>query len=99
SSSSCIDSSLRSRSSTNRSCSGRGLSSASLNKDAAFSKHLRRILICYFRYYHKARTHLSLEKDPPEPREIQPPNLGPVVAVPEVGGLHHRYDRRAAWLS
>ena len=59
-------------------------------------KHLKRILTCYLRYYHKARTHLSLEKDPPQPREIQPPNLGPVVAVPEVGGLHHRYERRAA---
>jgi transposase InsO family protein len=59
-------------------------------------KHLKRILTCYLRYYHKARTHLSLEKDAPEPREIQPPNLGPVVAVPEVGGLHHRYERRAA---
>ena len=24
------------------------------------------------------------------------PTLGPVVAIPQVGGLHHRYDRRAA---
>ena len=47
-------------------------------------------------YYHRSRTHLSLGKDSPEPRSIQPPEIGPVVAVPQVGGLHHRYERRAA---
>jgi hypothetical protein len=36
-----------------------------------------------------ARTHLSLEKDAPTPRAIQNANLGPVVEVFEVGGLHH----------
>lgn len=40
-------------------------------------RSLRRILTCYFLYYHKVRTHLSLEKDTPEPREIQHPNLWP----------------------
>jgi len=59
-------------------------------------KHLRRILGEYFRYYHRSRTHLSLEKDCPEPRAMQPPGLGEVVEFPEVGGLHHRYERRAA---
>jgi putative transposase len=59
-------------------------------------KHLKRILTCYFRYYHKVRTHLSFEKDAPEPRDAQPPSLGRVVEIPEVGGLHHRYERRAA---
>ena len=58
---------------------------------------LRRILISYFDYYHRSRTHLSLGKDAPEPRPIQPPTMGPVVAVPQVGGLHHCYERRAAW--
>ena len=59
-------------------------------------EHLRRQLHRYLRYYHGARTHLSLAKDAPEPRPVEPPELGNVVAVPEVGGLHHRYFRRAA---
>jgi transposase InsO family protein len=57
---------------------------------------LRRILNSYVDYYHRSRTHLSLGKDSPEPRAIQPPEMGSVVAVPQVGGLHHRYERRAA---
>ena len=57
---------------------------------------LRRTLNLYFAYYHSSRTHLSLEKDSPEPRSNQPPAMGPVVAVPQVGGLHHRYERHAA---
>src|SRR5438552_8103005 len=40
--------------------------------------------------------HLALGKDTPEPQAIQPPELGRVVEIPEVGGLHHRYERRAA---
>jgi len=59
-------------------------------------KHLRRILKGYFRYYLNSRTHLSLEKDAPEPRKIQAPELGRIIEIPEVGGLHHRYERRAA---
>jgi transposase InsO family protein len=57
---------------------------------------LRRILASYLDYYHRSRTHLSLGKDSPEPRSIQPPEMGSVVALPQVGGLHHRYERRAA---
>src|SRR5712692_9097939 len=57
---------------------------------------LRRTLSCYFAYYHQTRPHLSLAKDAPEPRPIPRPERGPVVAVPQVGGLHHRYERRAA---
>src|ERR1700758_2293591 len=57
---------------------------------------LRRTLNSYFDCYHRSRTHLSLGKDSPEPRAIQPPEMGFVVAVPQVGGLHHRYQRRAA---
>jgi transposase InsO family protein len=57
---------------------------------------LRRTLHSYFEYYHRSRTHLSLAKDSPEPRAIQPPEMGSVVAIPQVGGLHHRYERRAA---
>jgi len=58
--------------------------------------HLRAILRSYFAYYHRARTHLSLGKDAPDPRPVQPPSAGEIVAFPEVGGLHHRYERRAA---
>jgi putative transposase len=47
-------------------------------------------------YYHRSRTHLSLSKDSPESRVVQPPELGQIVAIQQVGGLHHRYDRRAA---
>jgi len=59
-------------------------------------RHLRRILTRYFGYYHQARTHLSLDKDAPDGRPIEPPERGPVIPIPEVGGLHHRYLRRAA---
>jgi transposase InsO family protein len=57
---------------------------------------LRRILKEYFEYYERSRTHLSLEKDAPCPRSVQPLELGKVVELPQVGGLHHRYERRVA---
>jgi hypothetical protein len=56
---------------------------------------LRRALNSYFKYYGRSRTHLSLDKDAPIPRRVQPPELGKVVELPEVGGLHRRYERRA----
>lgn len=59
-------------------------------------QHLRRILRSYFDYYHRSRCHLSLEGDAPEPRAVQGPELGRVVELPELGGLHHRYVREAA---
>jgi hypothetical protein len=59
-------------------------------------RHLRRVLSSYFQYHHDARTHLSLGKDCPWPRPIQSPSAGNIIAFPEVGGLHHRYERRAA---
>ena len=59
-------------------------------------QHLRRILTSYCVYYHGARTHLSLAKDAPTPRRIQGIAEGRVVAFAELGGLHHRYERRAA---
>ncbi len=58
--------------------------------------HLRRVLQRYVRYYHRSRTHLSLGKDAPEPRRVEPPEDGQIVELPAVGGLHHRYTRRAA---
>jgi len=57
---------------------------------------LRRIIKSYFQYYEHSRTHLALEKDARESRAIQHPELGVVVELPQVGGLHHRYERRAA---
>ena len=59
-------------------------------------RHLRRTLARYFAYYHRARTHLSLDKDAPHGRPIERPELGKVIPIREVGGLHHRYVRRAA---
>ena len=58
--------------------------------------HLRRTLARYVSYYHGSRTHLSLAKDAPTPRRVQATAEGDVIAFPEVGGLHHRYERRAA---
>ena len=58
-------------------------------------EHLRRILSLYFEYYHQARTHLSLDRNSPDPRPVQPPDKGKVVAKAYLGGLHHRYTRAA----
>jgi putative transposase len=60
--------------------------------EASLYRHVKSLLA----YYHQSRTHLSLAKDPPEPRPVQPIEFGAVVAIPQVGGLHHRYERRAA---
>jgi len=57
--------------------------------------HLIRILAAYFEYYHELRTHLWLERNAPEPREVEPVEKEKVVAIPQVGGLHHRYTRAA----
>ena len=54
---------------------------------------LRRTLRSYFSYYHRSRLHLSLDKDSPDSRSMQ--SVGRVIAFPEVGGLHHRYERVA----
>ena len=60
--------------------------------EAGLSRHLRR----FADYYHRSRTHLGLQKDTPESRQVQAPEAGRIVVIPEVGGLHHRYERRAA---
>ncbi len=60
------------------------------------SWHLYRIVAEYLGYYHRTRTHLSLCKDSPDPRPAQPPAIGEIVELPQVGGLHYRYERRAA---
>jgi putative transposase len=58
--------------------------------------HLRRLLASYVHYYHRRRTHLSLAMDCPDARLVQLPDQGAAVAFPEVGGLHHHYERLAA---
>jgi transposase InsO family protein len=57
--------------------------------------HLRRTLRDYFDYYHNSRPHQALERNSPTPREIEAPVKGKVIAIPQVGGLHHRYRRAA----
>ena len=59
-------------------------------------RHVKRILTCYFNYYHRWRRHLLPGMDSPESRPVQLPTLGKVVQFPEVGGLHHHYERLAA---
>src|SRR5215472_2595326 len=57
---------------------------------------LQRLIKGYCAYYEHSRTHLSLKKVAPIPRPIAAPGDGRVMAIPQVGGLHHRYERRAA---
>lgn len=57
---------------------------------------LQRMMTRYCAYYNHSRTHLSLNKDAPLPRPSVAPADGRLVAIPQVGGLHHRYERHAA---
>ena len=57
--------------------------------------HLRRILAEFCTYYHEARAHLSLDRNSPDPRSVQPVGQGKVVAKAYLGGLHHCYSRAA----
>jgi len=59
-------------------------------------QQLRRVLKSYLAYYNRTRTHLALGKDAPEPRSPANDDDGPIITIPEVGGLHHRYERLAA---
>ena len=58
-------------------------------------EHLRKTLRSYVRYYHDDRIHKSLDQRPPHGREVEPVENGSIVALPRVGGLHHRYTRVA----
>jgi hypothetical protein len=49
----------------------------------------------YLVYYHQARPHMALANNAPEPRAVESPDKGRVIAIPHVGGLHHRYTRCA----
>jgi len=59
-------------------------------------RHLRRVLTKYFEYYNRYRIHQSLDMDTPKGRRAQLPEEGNVTAIPQVGGLYYRYERRAA---
>jgi len=59
-------------------------------------QHARRLLGEFREWYNQDRVHLALGKDAPDHRSVEPPELGKVVALPRLGGLHHRYCRRAA---
>ena len=45
---------------------------------------------------HQDRSHRSLDQDCPFCRPVEPPDQGDIVALPRLGGLHHRYTRQAA---
>ena len=59
-------------------------------------RHLKKILRSYLGYYHEWRVHQALDMDAPNERPVQSHKSGAVVEFPEVGGLHHHYERRAA---
>jgi hypothetical protein len=58
------------------------------------AQHLKRTLASYFAYYHGARTHLGLDKQCPLVRQVA--RAGRIIKIPQLGGLHHRYERVAA---
>jgi len=58
-------------------------------------RHLSQVLRAYVEYYNNARTHLSLDRNAPVPRTTELPSQGKVVSIPQVGGLHHQYQRVA----
>ena len=57
-------------------------------------RHLARVLQRYATYYNESRTHLSLDRNSPSPRAVDN-GPGEVIAIPHLGGLHHRYARAA----
>ena len=59
----------------------------------ANENHLRRLLRDYQNYYSNDRCHLALRKDAPVPRPIEQRSSSgaKVIALPRVGGIHHRY--------
>ena len=60
-------------------------------------RHFRRLMKGYIRYYHEDRTHLGLEKDTPSGRVVASasPSSRAIIALPRLGGLHHRYTLAA----
>jgi putative transposase len=58
-------------------------------------RHLHRVIREYLDYYHRYRTHRALKRDCPVPRPVEEADRGKVIELSMVGGLHHRYTRRA----
>jgi hypothetical protein len=58
-------------------------------------RHLRRLLRSYLAYYNATRLHQALHNESPHPRDVQTLAGGRIVAIPQVGGLHRRYQRAA----
>jgi len=46
-------------------------------------RHLRHVFGKYLAYYHRTRTHVSLPKDAPAPRGIEPPEPGEIIVIPQ----------------
>ena len=63
---------------------------------ALHEQHLRRLLTGYLQYYHHWRTHRALDMDCLVPQPVQRPEVGSIREIPDVGGLHHHYERRSA---
>src|SRR4051794_12660292 len=58
------------------------------------------ILAAFSDWCHRTRTHLNLVNDLPDKRVIQPANASKIVAIPELGALHHPMNpapARSAW--
>jgi transposase InsO family protein len=58
-------------------------------------RHLLRLVRQHVAYYNTDRPHMSLGGDSPVSRDVEPPTAGKVIALPRLGGLHHRYARAA----
>lgn len=60
--------------------------------------HLRRLLRQYVNYYHRDRTRYNLGNETPNRREktFRTSSTAKVVALPRIGGLHHRYEWQEA---
>ncbi len=67
-----------------------------LRRNVVNERQLKRVFDSYVVYYNRSRTHLALAKDAPVGRLSSPRKVGTVVAFPEAGGRHHRYERLAA---
>jgi hypothetical protein len=65
-----------------------------LNHVIIFNRgHLYQLLEEYIDYYNQDRTHYSLNKDSPVTRPVleRESDDDKVIAMPRVGGLHHKY--------
>jgi hypothetical protein len=61
-------------------------------------RHLRRIVTDYVTYFNQARPHQGIHQRIPCAPHLPDYPDGEIVGVPVLGGLHHDYQRQAAWL-